>query len=430
MRVNYSPGSVPIVVPEGELQSKSSRYYFTDSIKLNATEVFVSPFDLNVENGTVEIPYKPMIRFATPIFDRNNTKQGIIVFNYLGAHLMEHLKEIVSGEMADYMLLNLNGYWLHGRTQDEEWGFMFEGGENNRMGEVYPEAWEIISSGNKGSFLNDDGFFSFLTTTPVDNANGERLTWKIVSHIPTATLSDIKKNIISDYLSIVLLISLVLAFVSWKLAGQRRLAILLAEKNLLITEIHHRVKNNMAIMLSLLDLQCEYNQGAEVRECLGDTRSRLRAMALVHEHLYKNKNLSDIKVSEYLKSMLRSIVSTFKIDPAHIAFEVEAEDITLPMDLLIPCGLMINELVTNSIKHAFIDTEKGKVLVSVKSAGCRGYTLVVQDNGNGLPNDIDMTATLGLQLVNSLLSQLDGSLEINRDDGTQFIIKFSETRKY
>ena len=203
----------------------------------------------------------------------------------------------------------------------------------------------------------------------------------------------------------------------------------LEEKSTLLKEVHHRVKNNLAIVLSLLDLQSAYSKGTDMSQCLGDTRSRIRAMALVHEHLYRNRNLSDIGVPDYLNSLLGSLAEAFCVDSGKIALESAAGDISLPMDLLIPCGLIINELVTNALKHAFKETGRGMVRVSLDKDDSE-YTLQVRDNGSGMPEDIDITASLGLQLVHSLVGQIEGSMEVDRSAGTTFTIRFTGQGKY
>jgi two-component system sensor histidine kinase EvgS len=194
-RVNYNNGNA-VIMPRSQLQYKADRYYFTDTIKLNKNEIFVSPLDLNMEHGRLEIPYKPMIRYGTPVFDSTGHKKGIILLNYLGSELLHNFRE---GRHTNnpVMLLNRDGYWLVSAKREDEWGFML-GNKNSTFGHDYPEAWRTISTSEHGSVLTDQGLFVFTTAYPLSNWRQPTLNsamvhdyyWKIVSFIPHAALSE------------------------------------------------------------------------------------------------------------------------------------------------------------------------------------------------------------------------------------------------
>ena len=167
VRVNYNSG-MPVCVCGEELQSKKNRYYFKDAFKLGAGEVSVSPFDLNVEHGRVEIPYKPMIRFATPVFDSQGVKRGLILINYLGQDLLNFFLEINSGVRGQTMLVNRDGYWLLHSDSDKEWGFMFEDRYEISFARKNPEVWGQIRPSFSGQIRTPQGIYVYSTIVPLD----------------------------------------------------------------------------------------------------------------------------------------------------------------------------------------------------------------------------------------------------------------------
>lgn len=207
-------------------------------------------------------------------------------------------------------------------------------------------------------------------------------------------------------------------------ANELQLQKSLNEKELLLKEIHHRVKNNMQIISSLLNLQAGYIKDKEAADVLKESQARIVSMAMIHENLYRSDNLTGINFEDYIKHHIRNLFHTYNITQENIEFNVTAPGVFLDIDTAIPCGLIINELVTNSIKHAFPDGV-GKITVRIEQEQ-NEYHLEVSDNGVGLPPDLDITQTqtLGLLLVNSLVGQLDGELEVVWGEGTSFHITF------
>ena len=195
----------------------------------------------------------------------------------------------------------------------------------------------------------------------------------------------------------------------------------LREKDVLLREVHHRVKNNLQIVSSLLNLQGLRVGDDEVLDVLKESQGRIKVMAMIHEHLYQSESLARINFREYVERLVNDIVISYG---AGVRTVIEVDDIKPDIDTAIPLGLMINELVTNSVKYAFPDGT-GTIAVSIKVEDGRAV-LVVADDGVGLPEDIDPegTDTLGLMLVRILTQQLDGTLNIRRDHGTEFRIGF------
>ena len=206
----------------------------------------------------------------------------------------------------------------------------------------------------------------------------------------------------------------------------------LREKEALLKEIHHRVKNNLQVTSSLLRLQSSYIEDPSSKELFAESQNRIRSMALVHEKLYQSKELSRINFPEYIESLSGLLFRSFGVDPEQIQLQVLGKDIFLSVETAVPCGLMINELVSNCLKHAFPNNQKGAITVTItKEMNADVFYLEVADNGVGLPPnlDIEKTESLGLQLVRTLTKQLNGQLEIkNNRPGTIFGIRFSELK--
>lgn len=206
----------------------------------------------------------------------------------------------------------------------------------------------------------------------------------------------------------------------------------LKEKELLIREIHHRVKNNMQIITSLLSLQSAYLENDEITEILRECQNRVHSMGMIHESLYQSTDLSSIKFDEYIQKLISELFISYGVDTNNIKAKLDVEAISLGIDTAIPCGMLINELVSNSLKHAFPDGQ-GEIYVvfhheNNHHENREHYILKVGDNGVGLPDglDIENTGTLGLNLVNTLIRQLDGTLELHKNDKTEFVIRFRE----
>jgi len=203
----------------------------------------------------------------------------------------------------------------------------------------------------------------------------------------------------------------------------------LEEKVLLLREIHHRVKNNLQIVASLLNLQSRYITDEKVLESIQDSQSRVRAMALVHERIYRSHNIAEINLREYLNYLTRQIFQFYTIRQDNIpqnptAIQVSMDDIMTDIDTVIPIGLIINELVTNSLKHAFPHGNTGTISIECTREGASALRFVYHDNGTGMPAGFDWknTESLGLRLVNSLVDQLNGTIRMGEGEGTTFII--------
>jgi hypothetical protein len=222
----------------------------------------------------------------------------------------------------------------------------------------------------------------------------------------------------------------VLTDITERKRAEEKIRAALTEKTVLLKEIHHRVKNNLQVISSLLNLQSSGITDTRMRELFTESQNRIRSMALVHEQLYRARDLSSIDCAEYLKNLATNLFRSYGGETRGIQLRVEATGMTVGVDAAIPCGLIVNELVSNALKHGFASRSGNGTPpeVTVRFARREGETLElsVSDNGRGFPEDLDFRSagSLGLQLVNVLAEQLEGSVSLDRSCGTQFAVRF------
>ncbi len=210
--------------------------------------------------------------------------------------------------------------------------------------------------------------------------------------------------------------------------AQEQLRASLLEKEILLKEIHHRVKNNLQVISGLLNLQAHHIDDTAGREIYKESQNRVITMALIHEELYQSVDLAQVNFAEYTRNLCENIMVSYGVDRERIRLDLNAGTSDMVVDTAIPCGLIINELVTNAVKHAFPRGRAGKVSLILEELGDREYHLVVRDDGIGIPESVDIyrTSSLGMQLVTVLVQQLGGTLTLQRDGGTSFSIRFRE----
>ena len=204
----------------------------------------------------------------------------------------------------------------------------------------------------------------------------------------------------------------------------------LAEKEVLLKEIHHRVKNNLQVISSLLSLQSGYINDKQTLEVFKNSQERVLAMALIHEKMYQSESLSQINFGEYINSLITSLFQSYYLKQGKVRLKTQIEEVTLDIDTAIPLGLILNELISNSLKHAFPGDKRGELRINLKECNEEeyDYTLIIGDNGVGLPDGLDVqnSGSLGIVLVNSLIRKLKGVVDLDRKNGTTFTIKFKK----
>lgn len=200
----------------------------------------------------------------------------------------------------------------------------------------------------------------------------------------------------------------------------------LREKDVLLQEIHHRVKNNMQVISSLFSIQARHSESEECRRILKEGQSRIRSMSLVHEKLYQSRDLSKIALPGYIESLAIHLFQANLADPEQVKLETDFEDIALDVNLAIPFGLILNELISNALKHGFAKGRQGTLRIRLRRGAGGEVVLRVTDNGAGLPPhyDVRKSETFGLKVVNLLVNQLGGVLDLDRVGGTSFIVTF------
>jgi PAS domain S-box-containing protein len=206
----------------------------------------------------------------------------------------------------------------------------------------------------------------------------------------------------------------------------------LKEKETLLKEVHHRVKTNMQVICSLLNLQSSNVRDKDALAMLKDSQSRIQSMALVHNKLYQSQNLASINMSDYIKELTGDLIKSYTTSHDRVTVNIDPSDVFLGIDMAIPCGLVINELVTNSLKYAFPKNRTGQIAISLKEGGNQELELVVSDNDVGIPEGINTanTNTFGLKLVTNLAQdQLDGKIELDRSRRTTFKITFPQAKE-
>lgn len=199
------------------------------------------------------------------------------------------------------------------------------------------------------------------------------------------------------------------------------------DKDVLLREIHHRIKNNMSVISSLLTLQARYIEDEKYKKIFKESVDRIKTMSLIHDMLYRSEDVAKFIFSDYIKDLVDKMYISYGLFSRKITLIKDIERITaLRVDEAIPCGLIINELVSNSVKHAFPEGKSGEIKVILRMNEENEIEMTVSDNGAGMPEDLDFrnTDTLGLTIVNTLTRQLQGKIELNREKGTEFKISF------
>jgi two-component sensor histidine kinase len=200
----------------------------------------------------------------------------------------------------------------------------------------------------------------------------------------------------------------------------------LDEKNILISELHHRVKNNLAIISGLFSLKISDDLHEDAKNVLLESRNRVRSMALIHNRLYKSDSMTNVNFEEYAKELILEISASYPAVSNSVKIDTDINNVSLNINAAIPCGLILNELLTNSYKHAFKDKTNGEIQISFVDQN-NTILMRVKDNGVGLPEEYKQKQSLGVTVIESLSEQLDGNFTFSNDNGTCFELKFKHS---
>ncbi len=223
----------------------------------------------------------------------------------------------------------------------------------------------------------------------------------------------------------------IISDVTERVEADERTKASLREKELMLKEIHHRVKNNLQVISSMLNLQGELGKDIPTEELYRDSQNRIKSMALVHEKLYRSEDLSRIELLDYIDTLISGLKRSYLHETGSVTIGMDVEDIHLGIDAAIPCGLMINELVSNSLKHGFPDGREGSITIGFHRSEEGGMVLSVVDDGIGMPEGADPREmeSMGMVLIRTLVEQLEGSIEILNGPGVGFRIEFEEGKE-
>jgi PAS domain S-box-containing protein len=209
-----------------------------------------------------------------------------------------------------------------------------------------------------------------------------------------------------------------------------------AEKDVLLQEIHHRVKNNLSIVSSLLQMQRRRTSDPQASAILRDSQNRIASIALVHEKIYRSEDFANIDFTQYIRDLTLYLFESYNINESRIKLTIQVDPVNLDLETAIPCGLIVNELVSNSLKYAFPGDREGEVQVIFRQANHLfdethplTFTLIIRDNGIGLPSDFKLkdSKTLGITLIQGLVQQIQGSFEIKSQQGTEVIVTLKKS---
>ncbi len=480
IRINFVDDK-PVIINEKDLQNKGDRYYFKDTFNLNKGEVFISPFDLNIENGKIERPIKPMIRFGTPIFNRKGIKQGIIIFNYLGAQLIDKIKNLSTGAKGYYMLVNSESYWIIGRDKNDEWTFMYKDKLKHSMSNVFSDAWNKISSKEKGQFYNSNGIFSFTTIYPLletwksstgsGQAYGDskkirkakEYFWKIISFLPEKLLKKERSVILFHYISLGIIIILILGIGSWLLASlsiKRDISLIelskrtneLEEANIklkqkdkhkteFLANMSHELRtplNSIIGFSSIMLMGISGDLNKEQNKQLGMVKNSARHLLnLINDVLDISKidaGKKDVFPEKfYIKKLIKEVVATIspmtKSKKLNI-IEEKFRDIIIFSDKKLIKQILIN-IINNAVKY----TNTGSIRIKYRKLKKEYISIKIIDTGIGIKKEdinklfvsfkqIDMSSTkehrgtgLGLFLSKGLITVLGGTITVKSEFG-------------
>lgn len=452
IRVNFN-NEEAVIVPKEELQFKGNRYYFLDTFVMDRENVFFSPLDLNIEGGEVEKPENPMIRVGMPVFDNDGNKKGIILLNYFGKNIIDIVSGYTKASDDSFFLLNADSYWLYSRYPEKSWSFMYKDRQDIKFGNENPDIWNDMLNRNTGILKDSDNTYIFVTVSPMhdpmktstgsSDASGKSSAldpddyfWKIVSDLPDTVFYTLTRKIITGMMIlifIVITIALILSIILAKLwyiqnLSEQQVRKSLEEKELLLREIHHRVKNSLALVSSFVVLYRVENSGHSNDEFFDALKQKIDTISLVHTYLYQSSDIENINFKSYLKDLIESMLNNLVVSAGNVTLDFEVEDIFMTEKPTISIGLIISELVINSLKHAFPNDKAGKIAVKGTKEGT-DYVIIYSDNGIGFPEGFTIkdSDSFGMIIIESLIGQLEGNLSNTTGHNSTITISFPVT---
>jgi PAS domain S-box-containing protein len=348
-----------------------------------------------------------VVFFARSITERKRAEESLRLANILLERTFASLKEavfVMDPSVQTIITCNAAVEQIFGYKKEEVIGKTLEFLHLSRAN--YDQFNEGLSSALKGEGL-------FNAEFPARRKDGTSI---VTEYTVTETSDD------SSGRSVLVI---VVRDITERKRAEEQLKVALKEKEVLLKEIHHRVKNNLAVISSLLNMQSKYIKDKKTLEIFRESQNRVKTMALIHTKLYQSTDLARIDFADYIRKLAADLIDSYRLEPDAVTLLLDVKNVDFDVNVAIPCGLIINELLTNALKHAFPHGHKGEVRVSLRPEDER-MTLAVADNGVGFSENIDFrnTESLGLQLVTALVEQLGGTIDLTVNDGTTFVISF------
>ena len=442
VRVNYHSGE-PRIVPQDQLQPKGSRNYFERTFQLERDEIYISPFDLNVENEVIEVPHKPVIRFATPVFDHDGRKRGILILNYLGAGLIHKLEEAASGFAGISMLLNKDGFWLRSPVKEDEWGFML--GNTRSFPTDYPALWQVIEKSGRGQEFTQDGYFRYgmldldvcIGQTPAESQGfslrGDNQIYPVL-HVPRAVLYARPQFILSRFLIVYAIALVIIAVFLWFLVYNRlcrkcdQQSLLHSEQRLRLLSrqlLHAQEQERKRISRDLhddlgqlttaicldLDRAGKATDGktqSGILRALGNSRQLLDKVQSIAAQL-RPSLLDDLGLKDAVQDYLAQYEDRTGIDTrSHLRFDHER----LPETVSETLYRILQETLTNAERHARADTVEVSLIIDPDE-----IELTVLDNGTGFDPKAIRSGCLGIMGMRERTELLGGSFQLETASG-------------
>ncbi|OWW26251.1 hypothetical protein B4Q04_00775 [Zobellia sp. OII3] len=389
-------------------QYKGDRDYFKKALTLPKGEVYISNIDLNIENHEVEVPHRPTIRFFTPIFLQHEVK-GVVGLNLNATKWLDNFK----GQHISFLNSKNEVFYSSDNEKSYE-TTKIDLNQKDPSGDPY---YHVRNISHEGKHI-----WTLYTKPDLASIQSQLSEYKKSTYITSAILT----------LGLLLLLGIV--YMLYKKNRQvntlnRIVTQQLNERNTLLKEIHHRVKNNLQVITSLLSLQSSFINDEKIKALFRYSQYRINSMAIIHEMLYKSNDLNRIDYGRYVNQLATTLIASMKGRKKEIDLKLEAEELHLNLDTSVPLGLMINEIITNSLKYGFKNKDKGLITIKFEKAQYPNYLLHIGDNGSGFSETVNFrnTKSLGLKLIHMLTLQLKGNIEKdNSEEGTHYIITFQE----
>lgn len=477
VRVNFGTGT-PVAVQAGDLQNKSTRYYFVNSFSLPNNSVFVSPLDLNIENNVIEVPHKPMIRFGTPVVDRNGKKIGIVILNYYGDKLISLIKNHYD---ADYMqnqefeMLNKDGYWLVSKDEGKNFGFMLPHGKSFK--EQHPKAWAYINSRSSGQYEDESTIYTFKTVNFVedryfssedyrtDNIDEDRTIdhskqyWKIMNVIRPATFEEMRADILKhNYFLLAVsvlsafVVSLIIAYLkrqkdnyleNFKIKAKEAQQASQFKSNFL-ANMSHEIRTPMNGIIGLCYLARKHNQDKKLDDYLSKMeRSSNLMMGIINDILDFSKIEAGMLKIEHIKfdmeEVLENVAGLISVKAGDKGLELVFNISESVPRYLTGDPLRLGQILINICNNAVKFTEKGEIILTVDVAEKTDtdvtLKVMVKDTGIGMTleqikkifvafDQADTSVTrkfggtgLGLSICKNLCELMNGSIWVESEPG-------------